>query len=559
MTTLVLTAAGRTALTDANNVATQAVTLTRLALGDDTRAADADDDARTALRSQEDIEDVTGSTTGSRIAVRASFTPTEAYSVTEVGLFARVGASGTEFLFAYWAAVTDSGDAIATTATDATLIVAGVVEIVASNADVDVTVGANIAVGVPADVVRNTDRASTTARGIVELATGTEHRTGTDEERALTAKSAADAIGGAETYPALRNALRGALYAASESHRGTIRLATEAQADAGVDTEGAMTSALVARRVAALIDSSPEALNTLKELADALGNDANFAATVNAALAERATTTALAAAIAAEVTARNAAIATETAAREAAFSAGLEPQYFLLDSAGLRLYRLDVTDGSLSLIDIFSGYTGTLYPRSIAVGPGGTMYLADGYPGERLFTVDLSDASLSAVGAFSGFPVPGTPPAQIQAIGFSSEGSGFLMTDGSSAFTRDRLWHLNPSDPSVVVVGYFGAVPSARDIAFSAAGQLYLLGTGRLYTLDRYSASKTLLGSSVGAYSKSILVSRGAMYAVRSSTVEHALYTLDAHDGTPTKVADFSGYTGSFAARSLAALDPLMN
>ena len=557
MTTLVLTAAGRTALADANNVATQAVTLTRLALGDETRAADADDDARTALRSQEDIEDVTGSTSGSRIAVRASFTPTEAYSVTEVGLFARVGASGTEFLFAYWAAVTDSGDAIAATATDATLIVAGVVEIVASNADVDVTVAANIAVGVPADVVRNTDRASTTARGIVELATGTEHRTGTDAERALTAKSAADAIGGAEAYPALRNALRGALYAASESHRGTIRLATEALADAGADTERAMTSALVARRVAALIDSSPEALNTLKKLADALGNDANFAASVNAALAERATTTALAAAIAAEVTARNAAIATETAAREAAFSAGLEPQYFLLDSAGLRLYRLDVTDGSLSLIGIFSGYTGTLTPVSIAAGPGAAMYLVDGGTGsERLFTVDLSDASLSAVGNFSGLP---GGYSGIRGIAFSPEGSCYLITAGVNVFVADRLWHLDPSDASVVEVGWFGGVNTAQDTAFSAAGQLYLLGVGRLYTLDRYSASKTLLGSSVGAYSKSILVSRGVMYAARSSTAEYALYTLDAHDGTPTKVADFSGYTGSFAARALAALDPLMN
>ena len=40
----------------------------------------------------------------------------------------------------------------------------------------------------------------------------------------------------------------------------------------------------------ALVGAAPGALNTLSELADALGDDPNFAATVNAAIAARATT-----------------------------------------------------------------------------------------------------------------------------------------------------------------------------------------------------------------------------------------------------------------------------
>jgi hypothetical protein len=43
--------------------------------------------------------------------------------------------------------------------------------------------------------------------------------------------------------------------------------------------------AYIAARIAALVNSAPGALDTLKELADALGDDANFAATVTTALA----------------------------------------------------------------------------------------------------------------------------------------------------------------------------------------------------------------------------------------------------------------------------------
>ncbi|KVN34263.1 hypothetical protein WJ63_03580 [Burkholderia pyrrocinia] len=49
------------------------------------------------------------------------------------------------------------------------------------------------------------------------------------------------------------------------------------------------TKADLARKVAELVDQSPEALNTLKELAEAMGNDPNFATTITNDLAKRAT------------------------------------------------------------------------------------------------------------------------------------------------------------------------------------------------------------------------------------------------------------------------------
>ncbi|RQQ49540.1 gp53-like domain-containing protein [Burkholderia stagnalis] len=48
------------------------------------------------------------------------------------------------------------------------------------------------------------------------------------------------------------------------------------------------TKADLAQKVAALVDQSPEALNTLRELANALGNDPSFATTVTNALAQKA-------------------------------------------------------------------------------------------------------------------------------------------------------------------------------------------------------------------------------------------------------------------------------
>lgn len=44
---------------------------------------------------------------------------------------------------------------------------------------------------------------------------------------------------------------------------------------------------LINAAVAGLVNSSPAALDTLKELADAIGDDASFAATINAALGNR--------------------------------------------------------------------------------------------------------------------------------------------------------------------------------------------------------------------------------------------------------------------------------
>jgi hypothetical protein len=62
-------------------------------------------------------------------------------------------------------------------------------------------------------------------------------------------------------------------------------------ASTGTDTTQIATTAFVQTAVNGLIDAAPTALNTLNELAAALGDDANYASTVTTALSEKASLT----------------------------------------------------------------------------------------------------------------------------------------------------------------------------------------------------------------------------------------------------------------------------
>ena len=58
-------------------------------------------------------------------------------------------------------------------------------------------------------------------------------------------------------------------------------------ATAGTNTTQVATTAFVAAAVSGLVDAAPDALNTLNELAAALGDDANFATTISTSLGEK--------------------------------------------------------------------------------------------------------------------------------------------------------------------------------------------------------------------------------------------------------------------------------
>lgn len=157
MTMLRLTDAGRAALADPTNRQLNNVQLRSFAIGDGTGPGGEGDDSRTDLRSEQNREDLTGTTmVAGRLAVRASFVPTSTYSVTEAGIVARIGDAGAEFLLAYWA-VDDAANALATTVSGVTLIVAGVLDITHAAAEVNVTVSADITFGGPGTLIALTD------------------------------------------------------------------------------------------------------------------------------------------------------------------------------------------------------------------------------------------------------------------------------------------------------------------------------------------------------------------------------------------------------------------
>ena len=68
---------------------------------------------------------------------------------------------------------------------------------------------------------------------------------------------------------------------------GKVNSAVNADQLGGVAAASYATNASVTAAINALINSAPGALDTLNELATALGNDANFASTISAALATK--------------------------------------------------------------------------------------------------------------------------------------------------------------------------------------------------------------------------------------------------------------------------------
>ncbi|WP_332832344.1 prophage tail fiber N-terminal domain-containing protein [Escherichia coli] len=111
--------------------------------------------------------------------------------------------------------------------------------------------------------------ASTTQKGLVQLCSDTDNDS---EELAATPKAVKTVMDETKTKAPLD----------SPAFTGTPTTPTPLDDAVGLETANA---AFVRKLLAALVDSSPEALDTLNELAAALGNDPNFSTTVINALA----------------------------------------------------------------------------------------------------------------------------------------------------------------------------------------------------------------------------------------------------------------------------------
>lgn len=136
----------------------------------------------------------------------------------------------------------------------------------------------------PADGVPSLALSGIDGRRFVDVVQDAGHRFITDTERAKwndilrMAKEYADATAGTKAEAALRNA---------KEYTDTREAAILATADGKDATTLRSAKDYADTVVAALAGAAPETLDTLKELADALGNDPNFATTITNLIAQK--------------------------------------------------------------------------------------------------------------------------------------------------------------------------------------------------------------------------------------------------------------------------------
>lgn len=145
---------------------------------------------------------------------------------------------------------------------------------------------ANSATAAAASAKTSSDQASaaatsaTNAAGSAKAAAGSASTASTKASAAGTSAdaAAASAKAAADKYTALVNVdLPKKANLSGAAFTGKVTVPT---AKAGTNDTQAASTAFVMAAIAAMVDGSPEALDTLKELATALGNDPNFATTI---------------------------------------------------------------------------------------------------------------------------------------------------------------------------------------------------------------------------------------------------------------------------------------
>ena len=278
MTALALTAAGRAAVADAEYVGTEAIEITHLAVGDGLRPGGADDDARTALRSERDREAVAGQTAiAGHVACVADWTPAASYAATEVGLIATI--DGASVLLAYWAAES-AAEAAFRAAAGTRLLLACDVAIASAAADLAVTLTPQLTFAAVPD-------ATTAISGISRRATGAEVQAAAeadeDGDRAALERAAhVTPYDAARLAISLRRSLADAVVDATTAVKGISRRATgdevqaAAEADEEADRAALEGAAHLTPREAARIPIAirggalPGNRANLKQLADAL-------------------------------------------------------------------------------------------------------------------------------------------------------------------------------------------------------------------------------------------------------------------------------------------------
>ncbi|EFN8053858.1 phage tail protein [Escherichia coli] len=271
-----------------------------------------------------------------------------------------------------------------------------------------------------ADGKYTAQNATTTQKGIVQLSSATNS---TSETLAATPK-AVKAVMDETSKKAPLN---------SPALTGTPTTPTAPQ---GTNSTQIASTAFVMAAIAALVDSSPDALNTLNELAAALGNDPNFATTMTNALAGKqpkdATLTALA-----ELATSADKLPYFTGADRAALTA--------LTSVGRAILGKTSTQGVLDYLGLgdASGYVGRLLKIQVFTASGTVTKT----PGAKKWRIKC----LGAGGGSSAAPATGSNEVSVSNGG------------GAGAYA-EGIYDVSSITTELVVIGSGGAGGTADSI-----------------------------------------------------------------------------------------------
>ena len=516
-------------MTDGSNRAMQAVQLRKMAIGDGTGPGGEADDSRTALRSQKMSVALVGTTMASgRLAVRATFEPPEAFSVTEAGIIARVGDAGSEFLFAYYA-VASGVDAVAAVVNGTPLILAGVLDVSNAAADINVTVSADITFGGPGTLVALTDVPNLIA-----------------PHRYLRGNSAGTAVEWNEA-PAVV-ATEAALPAPAQAVATTYAVANYAASGEPVIAQLAAgqwwytpTRTWVRAQVAALAGAAPAALDTVVELAAALKNNPAIVDELLAAIGLRLTQ--------AQVDARIATKAPKDVvlASDIDLAAGTRVTQALSESMdGFRWLGIvagDDADDYGTYLRVPRAGVGVLVPAYALRG-----WILDGSnDAVQLYDIDANDGTLTARGSTQQLTTVASPKSASIAT-HNGETLGWVVRIENRSV---QLYVIDDNDGTLTARGSAQSIPAGSWDAAGIGphdGSLFgwILNTGtdkaQLYVIDANDGTLTARGSAqslgVGDWAGAGIVSRGGSllgWAVsRANPAATQLYVIDANDGTLT-------------------------
>jgi hypothetical protein len=226
-------------------------------------------------------------------------------------------------------------------------------------------------------------------------------------------------------------------------------------ASTGTNTTSPATTAFVQQEISALVDSSPEALNTLNELAAALGDDANFSTTVTNSIALKAP------------------LASPTFTGTLTASGLVYPTS---DGTNGQVLR---TDGSGNLsFGTISGTTLNNNTNNYVMTGTGT---ANTLNGESGLTYDGSTLAVTGTATMDGLTVDGTTPTLFygnqQTI---SNLKGLAIYNNQSGGFRDTTLVYGDSTNSYLAFGHHNGTSYSERLRIDSSGNV-LVGTASAY------------------------------------------------------------------------------